>query len=343
MARLDPEAAARHGRYSEKWRFEGDSVGARYLAREDIAHAVDREKGAEAAAHTLERILEQHARTQTRTMETIQTASARVPNVTPDDLIPAGGKWRTVVSCPWSRREHISVLEARAAVQLVRVGARYLDWAGHRVLGMQDSFAAILGASKGRSSKPGMCRALRALSAVLLRSDTDCRWRWWPSELNVADSPSRRGYAAQARKRQARSDRAYAGAAAKGGAPRRGPPSGGAACQAGVPETGSTRCGAAAPSAPAALAGGAAREMGSGGAVRHGPGAAPVRERTRSVEARRGESASAGEPRTATEASQEAGLPGARQDAARGDRSDGGDKAQLHAPPASAGELHVGG
>eukprot|EP00974_Lingulodinium_polyedra_P086441 8374797-Lingulodinium_polyedra.AAC.1 len=62
---------------------------------------------------------------------------------------------------PWQRREHISVLEARAGVQLVRHAAKHPDWRGHRALALSDSFAAILGGGKGRSSRAGMCRALR--------------------------------------------------------------------------------------------------------------------------------------------------------------------------------------
>ena len=104
-----------------------------------------------------------------------------------------GGVWRTCASFSWTRREHISVLETRAAVATIALEASQVAQHHRHLLVLSDSVACILGGGKGRSSKPGMCRALRQLAAVCLAASLTCHFRWVPSELNVADGPSRRG------------------------------------------------------------------------------------------------------------------------------------------------------
>ena len=62
-----------------------------------------------------------------------------------------------------------------------------------RVLVLSDSLAVILASTKGRSSRRGMCRALRRMAALALTCGFLLAVRWVPSEVNVADKPSRRG------------------------------------------------------------------------------------------------------------------------------------------------------
>ena len=104
-----------------------------------------------------------------------------------------GSNWHTCVSAPWKRSEHISVLEVRSCVSamclnLHRPITHHKHW-----LMLSDSVACILSGTKGRSSKPGMCLGLRQLTACLLCCSIKLHLRWIPSELNVADGPSRRG------------------------------------------------------------------------------------------------------------------------------------------------------
>ncbi len=104
-----------------------------------------------------------------------------------------GANWRTCVSSPLRRSEHISVLETRACVAALTLVFRKLRHHHRRWLFLSDSVASILGAGKGRSSRPGMCRALRQVCALVLCTGIVLNVRWIPSELNDADRPSRRG------------------------------------------------------------------------------------------------------------------------------------------------------
>ena len=79
-----------------------------------------------------------------------------------------GGNWRPVASYPFSRHEHISVLEVRAFVSSLCILAQRRGAHGSRCLLLSDSEACILGASIGRSSKPGMYRALQQVAALVI-------------------------------------------------------------------------------------------------------------------------------------------------------------------------------
>ena len=106
---------------------------------------------------------------------------------------PFGQKWKVVSSRPWRRKEHISCLEARAMSSTLKGLLQAGDCQGHRVLIINDSMAATLASSKGRSSGRGMCRAIRQIASLSLILDVAIVFRWLPSELNLADAPSRRG------------------------------------------------------------------------------------------------------------------------------------------------------
>ena len=109
----------------------------------------------------------------------------------PSDIAFGGG--RTITSQPWTRVEHISILETRAAVDVARTVAHTTRIHGCHVLYLGDSMAQLLGSSKGRSSKPGMSRALRQLAAAALAAGVVFHGRRLPSEANPADHPSRQG------------------------------------------------------------------------------------------------------------------------------------------------------
>ena len=79
------------------------------------------------------------------------------------------GHWQVRSSKPWRRKEHISVLETRASVGMARQISRDAHFQHSRVLYLSDSMAQLCGSSKGRSSAPGMCLALRQLAAACLR------------------------------------------------------------------------------------------------------------------------------------------------------------------------------
>ena len=108
---------------------------------------------------------------------------------------PAGrlfdAHWRVLFSTLWSRKEHITFLEARALVQSVSV----IGWQAHakRVQILSDSLAVILASTKERSFRRGTCRALRIRGALVLTWVLLVATRWVPSEINVAGTRSRRG------------------------------------------------------------------------------------------------------------------------------------------------------
>ena len=85
------------------------------------------------------------------------------------------------------------MLEVRALVAETRQKLAQFPGESYRYLVLSDSLAAILGSTRGRSSKPGMCRALRQFAAVVLATCSSIHVRWVASEINVADKPSRRG------------------------------------------------------------------------------------------------------------------------------------------------------
>ena len=85
---------------------------------------------------------------------------------------PAGrlfdAHWRVFHSSPRSRKEHITVLEARALDQSVSVVGRRARGHATRVLVLSDSLSVILASTKERSSRREMCRALRSTAATAL-------------------------------------------------------------------------------------------------------------------------------------------------------------------------------
>jgi hypothetical protein len=101
-------------------------------------------------------------------------------------------RWATIVACPWSRPEHINVLEMRALLlglewQLSRPRAH-----GTRLLFWADSSVVVGAVRKGRSSSFALLTLLRRLTALSMAMDVQVHVNWVPTEINPADGPSRR-------------------------------------------------------------------------------------------------------------------------------------------------------
>ena len=191
--RVAPHLAQTVGQYSEKWRFKNrETVSLRRLSQKAILQHVFVESGSDAMAVLSDKI--NKGRLPADVLDEIEINSEFIIPLVPRVLNSyLGAEWRTCVSAPWTRHEHISVLECRALVSalclnLSRPNTHHRHW-----LLLSDSIACILSNVKGRSSKPGMCRAIRQITAILLCCSIKMHLRWIPSELNVADEPSRRG------------------------------------------------------------------------------------------------------------------------------------------------------
>jgi hypothetical protein len=103
----------------------------------------------------------------------------------------AAGRWRTEVSAPWRRPEHINALEMRAVHTAVRWVVSRPGSFGARVLLLTDSTAVLGALLKGRTSSRTLLARTRQVAAVTLAAGVRLSVRWVPSEANPADGPSR--------------------------------------------------------------------------------------------------------------------------------------------------------
>eukprot|EP00438_Fugacium_kawagutii_P012897 Skav204571 [mRNA] locus=scaffold2218:197091:209588:- [translate_table: standard] len=101
-------------------------------------------------------------------------------------------EWMTVGMGKWGdSSEHITMKEARALLLAVRRLSRASRHRGKRHLILVDNLALCFAVAKGRSSNFGILRVLQQLGSISLACGLTLRCRWVPSELNVADGPSR--------------------------------------------------------------------------------------------------------------------------------------------------------
>jgi len=91
----------------------------------------------------------------------------------------------------WSHEEHNNVLEARAALMVLRHVARRPSGYKKRVLVFTDSLVTLGIFEKGRSSAPVFLHLCRRAVAVVVSSRMLVYWRYVPSELNYSDGPSK--------------------------------------------------------------------------------------------------------------------------------------------------------
>ena len=100
--------------------------------------------------------------------------------------------WRTVKMGRWGdTSEHITLKEARALCIAVRRLSRTTRNRSKRHLVIVDSLALAFSVTKGRAQNFSVLRVLQQIGALCLASGITVRTRWVPSELNVADGPSR--------------------------------------------------------------------------------------------------------------------------------------------------------
>ena len=96
---------------------------------------------------------------------------------------------------PLERKWHINEKETETVVTAVRWAARAPATRRCRLLLQTDSAVAVGACRKGRSSRFGLLRQCRRLAAVTLAFQISPEVQWIPTELNMADHPSRGGLA----------------------------------------------------------------------------------------------------------------------------------------------------
>lgn len=101
-------------------------------------------------------------------------------------------KWKVVLNGQWKyKEEHITLKEARSLLLVVRRLSRSSKNRGRKHLVLVDNMALAFSAGKGRSCNHAMLRLNQKIGALLLAANLAISVRWIPSELNVADAPSR--------------------------------------------------------------------------------------------------------------------------------------------------------
>lgn len=96
-----------------------------------------------------------------------------------------------VISWKAKLRQHAGVMELQGLLHSVRWVLRSAWRQGTRVVILVDAKAALLGATKGRSSSPDWLHVLRQLAAEVLAAGLHLHLLYVPSEDNPADAPSR--------------------------------------------------------------------------------------------------------------------------------------------------------
>ena len=100
--------------------------------------------------------------------------------------------WKEVIAGRWKFSESIHVLEARVLLLAVKRLARSLNSRNARHLILSDNMSVTLAISKGRASDFALLSICRKIAAYSVACRFRIRVRWIPSELNIADAPSRR-------------------------------------------------------------------------------------------------------------------------------------------------------
>ena len=90
--------------------------------------------------------------------------------------------WRECFPIQMHYNEHIALLDGRGVI---------VEF-GHKHLHFCDNMGMTLLLAKGRSGTFSMLRICRRVACLLLATDCFLAVRWIPSELNMADGPSRR-------------------------------------------------------------------------------------------------------------------------------------------------------
>ncbi len=99
--------------------------------------------------------------------------------------------WTVVWSAPWKFRANILGTEARALVWSVEHLLRANRNIGKHIICLVDNLPVALAATKGRGKSSLLKSPLRHIASLLLATGSRLHVRWIPSELNIADKPSR--------------------------------------------------------------------------------------------------------------------------------------------------------
>eukprot|EP00971_Amphidinium_carterae_P050398 992720-Amphidinium_carterae.1 len=100
--------------------------------------------------------------------------------------------WHELYACPLKLPEGIHAKEGRAVLCAMRSAARDLDNHGKWVLILDDNLGVVLAMSRGRCANYTLLRIAQRICALSLACHIYPFYRWISSELNLADSGSRR-------------------------------------------------------------------------------------------------------------------------------------------------------
>jgi hypothetical protein len=171
---MSPSFIRRHGVFNERWRFR------------DVNHRAPRTMALETmtCAPTVEDVSNSTTLNHLRVMTTAPDFSGSDIGTTND--------WRIVASLPYKDTEAIHLLEARAIIWGLRRMLKDVDFHQLRHLLLSDNFACVFAFARGRACSRPLLQQIRRASALVVASGSRITYRWIVSELNPADSPSRR-------------------------------------------------------------------------------------------------------------------------------------------------------
>ena len=99
--------------------------------------------------------------------------------------------WTIDFSARMTMPEHITLLEGRGVVQALRHKARGSVNFGRRHIHLNDNLGMTLAFDRGRAKNKALLFQCRRSTALAIATHCEFHFRWIPSELNVADKPSR--------------------------------------------------------------------------------------------------------------------------------------------------------
>ena len=102
-------------------------------------------------------------------------------------------RWKVVMAQPWKKRgETIFVYEARALLRSLESFVSYVRKSNVRCVLLVDNMGVCLSFGRRRSKEFTVLTIIRRFSATCLALGIKCAIRWIPSEVSIADEPSRR-------------------------------------------------------------------------------------------------------------------------------------------------------
>ena len=111
------------------------------------------------------------------------------PEIDPAAL--RGVEWRVLCHGPYVHDEPIHILEARAQHSGLLEAHLQGGWAGMRTLTLMDNMSDVLALERARAHNYGLLLQLRRSAAMSMVLNIRQSFRWFPSEHNPSDAPSR--------------------------------------------------------------------------------------------------------------------------------------------------------